>query len=80
MVDGDRKSIWEHERDEARRKERELAKVEEIAKEVPDLQKDATRSAQEVARNAEAHERTHGGLDQERKRRQRRSLDHGRGL
>jgi hypothetical protein len=57
MVDGDRKSIWEHERDEARRKERELAKVEEIAKEVPDLQKDAIRSAQQAASRAEAHER-----------------------
>jgi hypothetical protein len=79
MVDGDRKSIWEHERDEARRKERELAKVEEIAKEVPDLQKDATRSAQQAASRAEAHERL-DDLDPAQRRQHGRSRGHELGL
>ena len=45
-----------------------------------DLQPGASRSAQQAARSAEAHERHKHGLDQARKRQQGRSLGHGMGL
>jgi hypothetical protein len=80
MVDGDRKSVWEHERDERRRQQqqRDHARQPGKAQDV-DLQKDAIRSAQEAARQAEAHERHHD-FEQTRKRQQGRGLSHGMGL
>jgi hypothetical protein len=55
MVDGDRKSVWEHERDERRRQqeERDTARQPDKAQ-VTDLQKGAIKRAQQAARTREA--------------------------
>jgi hypothetical protein len=81
MVDGDRKSVWEHERDERRRRqqqERDAARQPGKAQ-VPDLQKGAIKRAPEAARTREAP----GGDDDpaEALSRQRgQNLGHGMGL
>lgn len=81
MVDGDRKSVWEHERDERRRRqqqERDSARQPDKTQ-VADLQKGAIRRAQADARTREAP----GGEDDptEALSRQRgQNLSHGIGM
>jgi hypothetical protein len=57
MIDGDRKSVWEHERGARRRQGPEQARTEEKAYEAADLQEYAIRNAQEAARRAAGMQR-----------------------
>ena len=80
MLDGDRKSVWEHERDTGRRQQQEQGHARQPGKAQDwsaDLQKGAIRNAQETARCAEAHA-WHEDLDQGQKR--QRGQGHGRGM
>jgi hypothetical protein len=72
MLDGDRKSVWEHEREEALRKTPRQQERQPDKAQVADLQKGAIRTR-------EARDRPH---DQARaqKRPQGQSLGHGMGL
>ena len=82
MVDGDRKSVWEHERDERRRRqqqERDSARQPDKTQ-VADPQEHAIRNAREAARRSEGHRRHDDALKQARKRGQGRSPGHGMGL
>ena len=80
MLDGDRKSVWEHERDERRRQQQESNWARQPDKaQVADLQKGAIKRTQEAARSAEQHAR-HVDLAPARKRQQGQSLEHGMGM
>jgi hypothetical protein len=80
MLDGDRKSVWEHERDERRRQQRERDHAGQPDKaQVADLQKGAVKRAQQAASRAEERER-HVDLAQAQKRQQGQSLEHGIGM